>query len=118
MNNAIKILLGIIVALLVIGGAVTALNLLDDGTDVVVNNTTSVDNSSDIKNATFGDNKTDSSNDSDIVKEEIVFNAQNGSGYFREVTYKDGGFRQFDIKTGELIGSSYASDQDKLPSLE
>ena len=38
----------------------------------------------------------------------------NGEGYFREVTYKDGGFRQFDNATGELIGSSYDEDQEKL----
>ena len=52
--------------------------------------------------------------DSDIVSEEIKFNSQNGEGYYREVTYKDGGFRQFDNKTGELIGSSYDEDQEKL----
>lgn len=118
MNNLIKILLGIIVAIVVIGGAVTAFNLMNDGSDVLDNNTTSLNNSTDVKNATFKNTQTNSSDDSDIVKEEIVFNAQNGSGYFREVTYKDGGFRQFDIETGELIGSSYASDQDKLPSME
>lgn len=39
-------------------------------------------------------------------------------GKYREVTYADGGFRQFDIKTGELIGSSYAEDQNMLPNLE
>lgn len=120
MNNSIKILLGVIVALVVVGGAVMALNLMDDGTDVVDNNTSSVNNTGDVKNATFSDdqNNTSDNNDSDIVKEEVKFNAQNGSGYYREVTYKDGGFRQFDVETGELIGSSYDSDQDKLPSLE
>lgn len=56
--------------------------------------------------------------DSDVVSEEVKFNEQNGEGYYREVTYKDGGFRQFDVKTGELIGSSYEADQSKLPSLE
>ncbi|MBE6508508.1 MAG: hypothetical protein E7Z77_03740 [Methanobrevibacter sp.] len=56
--------------------------------------------------------------DNDVVKEEVKFNEQNGEGYYREVTYKDGGFRQFDVETGELIGSSYESDQSKLPSLE
>ncbi|WP_458456548.1 hypothetical protein [Methanobrevibacter sp.] len=56
--------------------------------------------------------------DSDVVNEEVKFNEQNGEGYYREVTYKDGGFRQFDAETGELIGSSYESDQSKLPNLE
>ena len=59
-----------------------------------------------------------SSSDDDIVSEEIKFNAQNGEGHYREVTYRDGGFRQFDVDTGELIGSSYDCDQDKLPSVE
>ena len=31
-----------------------------------------------------------------------------------EVTYRDGGFRQFDTSTGEMIGSSYDEDQEKL----
>ena len=56
--------------------------------------------------------------DSDIVSEEIKFNSQNGEGYYREVTYKDGGFRQFDSESGELIGSSYAEDQSQLPKME
>ena len=56
--------------------------------------------------------------DGDIVSVEVKFNAQAGSGYYRQVTYKDGGFRQFDVDTGELIGSSYASDQKYLPSME
>lgn len=49
-----------------------------------------------------------------IVSEIVKFNDQNGEGYFREVTYKDGGFRQYDNATGELIGSSYDEDQEKL----
>ena len=120
MDNLVKILIGVIVALVVIAGAVAALGLMDGGSDVTDDNDdSSVNVTDDVKNATLVDDDSDSSDyDSDIVKEEIVFNAQNGSGYFREVTYKDGGFRQFDIETGELIGSSYDSDQDKLPSLE
>ena len=120
MDNLVKILIGVIVALVVIAGAVVALGLMDGGSDVTDDSDdSSVNVTDDVKNATLVDDDSDSSDyDSDIVKEEIVFNAQNGSGYFREVTYKDGGFRQFDIETGELIGSSYDSDQDKLPSLE
>ena len=33
---------------------------------------------------------------------------------FYKVTYRDGEFRQFDAKSGELIGSSYQSDQEKF----
>ena len=50
----------------------------------------------------------------DVVKEEVKKNYQNGEGSYKEVTYEDGGFRQYDTKTGELIGSSYDSDQGKL----
>lgn len=58
------------------------------------------------------------SQEADIVSEEIKTNFQSGGGKYREVRYKDGGFRQFDVETGELIGSSYESDQKYLPSLE
>ena len=44
----------------------------------------------------------------------VKFNYQAGDGWYREVTYKDGGFRQFDNASGELIGSSYDEDQEKL----
>ncbi|MBQ6511859.1 hypothetical protein [Methanobrevibacter sp.] len=53
-----------------------------------------------------------------IVKEEIIKNGQEEGLNYREVTYEDGGFRQFDVESGKLIGSSYESDQDKLPSME
>ena len=116
MKSSIKILLGVIVALLIVGGAF-ALNSMNNGPDIQKDNS-----STDVGR---GDNMTSSNNtnasldnDSDIVSEEIKFNAQNGEGYYREVTYRDGGFRQFDVETGELIGSSYSSDQSKLPSLE
>lgn len=55
--------------------------------------------------------------DDNIISIETKFNAQVGEGYYRQVTYKDGGFRQFDAETGELIGSSYSSDQSKLPNI-
>lgn len=58
------------------------------------------------------------SEDENIVSEEIKFNAQAGSGYYREIQYDDGGFRQFDVDTGKLIGSSYESDQKYLPKME
>ena len=54
----------------------------------------------------------------EIFSEEIKFNYHKGSEYYRHVIYTDGGFRQFDKETGELIGSSYASDQENLPKME
>lgn len=53
-----------------------------------------------------------------VVKEEIITSSQQEGLTYRKVTYSDGGFRQFDVETGELIGSSYDSDQDKLPKME
>lgn len=57
------------------------------------------------------------SSGSGVVGEEVIFNAQKGEGYFREVSYSDGNFRQYDIDTGKLIGSSYQSDQKYLPQM-
>ena len=121
MDNLVKILLAVIAAIVIIGGTVTAVNLMNNDSNALDddNGDSSVDDTDDVKNATFVDDGTDSSdNDSDVVSEEVKFNYQDGEGYYREVTYKDGGFRQFDVDTGELIGSSYDSDQDKLPNLE
>ena len=123
MKNSIILLIGIIIALLILGGAVGLKTMgsddsqADDADSSVVED---VENT--VKNASFGDDDSDSSSDDDdgvyVVSEEVKFNAQNGEGYYREVTYSDGEFRQFDVDSGELIGSSYDSDQDKLPSME
>ena len=56
--------------------------------------------------------------DCKIISEEVKFNLQNEEGQYRLIRYEDGGFRQYDTESGELIGSSYESDQDKLPSME
>jgi hypothetical protein len=134
MKGFILLILGIIVALLVVGGAVAfhfmnemGINVEDANSDAVkdvvdkvsnIPSSESSDSSSDDSGDIVDDNANDDNVDDDIVNEEIKFNYQNGEGYYREVTYKDGGFRQFDLDTGELIGSSYDSDQDKLPSME
>lgn len=53
-----------------------------------------------------------------VVKEEIITSGQQEGLSYRQVTYEDGGFRQFDVETGKLIGSSYDSDQDNLPKMD
>ena len=54
-----------------------------------------------------------------VVSEVVKYNYQADDGsYYREVTYSDGGFRQYNTSSGKLIGSSYASDQKYLPSME
>lgn len=121
MKNAIIVLMGIIIALLIVGGAIAFTNMGSDNNQSDNTNNSVVEDAQDtVKNATFADDDSKSSSDDGVyvVSEEVKFNAQNGEGYYREVTYSDGEFRQFDVDTGELIGSSYDSDQDKLPSME
>ncbi len=113
MKGFILLILGIIVALIVVGGALGYNYIKESDVDTstvekVMDKVSNVESSSDTQ-----DDEGD-----DIVSEEVKFNAQEGEGYYREVTYKDGGFRQYDVDTGKLIGSSYDSDQKYLPSME
>ena len=123
MKGFILVIIAIIAVVIVAGGA-TALHLMNqNGVESIDSDTVNdvVDKVSSVASSDSSDSSSDDSvidKVSDIVSEEVKFNAQNGEGYYREVTYKDGGFRQYDTETGELIGSSYDSDQDKLPSME
>ena len=112
MKGIILVLIGIIVALVIVCGAlgynyIKISDIDSSAVNEVGEKVSNVETSSD-----------DTNNDGDIVSEVVKFNAQAGEGYYREVTYKDGGFRQYDVDTGELIGSSYESDQKYLPSME
>ena len=53
-----------------------------------------------------------------VVSEKMVESGQEPGLTYREVTYDDGNIRQYDKDTGELIGSTFDSDQSKLPSME
>ena len=125
MKGFILVILAIIAVVIVAGGA-AALHVMNQaGIGIEDINPSNVGDVVDkVSNVASSDSSSSSSGDSvvdkvsDIVSEEVKFNAQNGDGYYREVTYRDGGFRQYDTETGELIGSSYDSDQDKLPSME
>lgn len=127
MKGFILLIIGIIAAVLVVGGATAVhfMNELGVGVEDIGSDTVSdvVDKVSNVASSQSSESSSDSDKSiiddvSDIVSEEVKFNAQNGEGYYREVTYKDGGFRQYDTESGDLIGSSYDSDQDKLPSME
>lgn len=130
MKKSILIVLVVIAAILVLGSAVASQIINDAGigndadSNIInkifnkLNNIESSESSNSIKNSNSNSEESFMDTVNDIVKEEVKFNHQNGEGYYREVTYKDGGFRQYDTETGELIGSSYDSDQDKLPSME
>ncbi|PWB88055.1 flagellar protein, FliL [Methanobrevibacter thaueri] len=125
MKGFILVILAIIAVVIVAGGA-AALHVMNQaGIGIEDINPSNVGDVVDkVSNVASSDSSSSSSGDSvvdkvsDIVSEEVKFNAQNGEGYYREVTYRDGGFRQYDTETGELIGSSYDSDQGKLPSME
>lgn len=123
MKSFILILLGIIAALLIVGGAVAYSFMNELGVNMENIDSNDIENLKDKVSSVASSESSDSSSssqsaDSDIVSEEVKFNAQNGEGYYREVTYKDGGFRQYDTESGDLIGSSYDSDQKNLPSME
>ena len=45
------------------------------------------------------------------------YNGQAGGGYMYQINYSDGNFRQYDTKTGELIGSTFDEDQEKLGNI-
>ncbi|WP_405297228.1 flagellar protein, FliL [Methanobrevibacter sp.] len=126
MKGFILLILGIIVALLVIGG-VAAVHVMHemgiedvnaDTVKTIMDKVLNIHSSESSGSSSGSGSSSDSGNVIDVVKEEVKQNFQNGEGSYKEVTYKDGGFRQYDTETGELIGSSYDSDQDKLPSME
>ena len=125
MKGFILVILAIIAVVIVAGGAAALHVMSQAGIGIEDINPSNVGDVVDkVSNVASSDSSSSSSDDSvvdkvsDIVSEEVKFNAQNGEGYYREVTYRDGGFRQYDTETGKLIGSSYDSDQDKLPSME
>lgn len=117
MKSFILVLLGIIVALLVVGGAVAYSFMNQSGVNMDEKDSNIMENIKD-KASSVASLEGSQSDGGDIVSEIIKSNGQNGEGQYREVTYGDGGFRQFDVDSGELIGSSYKSDQENLPSLE
>ena len=104
------LILGILAVILIAGGAF-AFVFMDDIADIADGGNSKVADK--VDKVTSSDSSS-SDGGSDIVSEVVKFNYQNGEGYFREVTYKDGGFRQFDNASGELIGSSYDEDQEQL----
>jgi hypothetical protein len=123
MKGFIVVVLGIIAVLLIVGGAVaySFMNELGVNMEDIDSNTIDKikDKVSNVASSESSDSPSASSSEgSNIVDEVVKFNGQNGEGYYREVTYSDGGFRQYDTETGDLIGSSYDSDKDKLPTLE
>ena len=134
MNDAGKILIGVLIGLIFVGLAITFAphdaytNSTDNATLAdqvqsndnlgslsIVKNSTS--NSSAVKSNSTGSQLSSSgssSSGSGVSGGGTEYNAQAGGGYYYQINYKDGNFRQYDTKTGELIGSSFQEDQEKL----
>lgn len=125
MKGFILLVIGIITMLIIVGGVVgysllSNIDVVDDSSSVLNDVKDVVKDEVNNVSSTLNTKTNDSTNDGgvNIVKEFVKFNEQNGEGYYRQVEYSDGNFRQYDVETGKLIGSSYESDQDKLPSVE
>ena len=119
----------VLCAIIVLAGVVSATIFLtsdsssnkDNNTIDINNSSITSDNDSDkhISQSDSSYNHDSSSKSDGVVSEEVKYNGQADDGsYYREVTYSDGGFRQYNTSSGELIGSSYESDQKNLPSME
>ena len=131
MNDAGKILIVFLIGLIFVGLAITFAphdaytNSTDNATLAdqvqsndnlgslsIVKNSTS--NSSAVKSNSTGSQLSSSSSGSGVSGGSAEYNGQAGGGYYYQINYKDGNFRQYDTKTGELIGSSFDEDQEKL----
>lgn len=113
MKSSVLILAAVVVIL--IAGGTFAFVFMDDIADIADGgNSGTFHKVADKVDQVTSSDSSSSDGGSDIVSEVVKFNYQAGDGWYREVTYKDGGFRQFDNATGELIGSSYDEDQEKL----
>lgn len=113
MKSSVLILAAVVVILIV--GGTFAFVFMDDIADIADGGNYGTFNKvADKVDQVTSSDSSSSDGGSDIVSEVVKFNYQAGDGWYREVTYKDGGFRQFDNATGELIGSSYDEDQEKL----
>ena len=133
MNDIGKILVGVLIGLILIGLAITFApsGAYDNSTDVsvadqsqsnddggilnFVKNSTS--NSSAVSSNGTGSqvsSSSSSSSGSGVTGGGAEYNAQDGGGYYYQINYSDGNFRQYDTKTGDLIGSSFDEDQEKL----
>ena len=111
MKGIVALIFGIIALVIIMGAAFAVIGLHEGlSVDEVVNKI--------FHKASESVHSDNSEGSGGIVSQSIEENSQQGEGSYRQENYADGGFRQFDTKTGELVGSSYQSDQAKLPSLE
>lgn len=120
-KDLIIIVCAIIVGACIIAGAIYITNSSDESNMTSTNcNASNLNNNTTTLNDDSQSSKShvNSNSKSDVVSEEIKYNYQNDGGYYKEITYSDGGFRQYDTESGKLIGSSYSSDSKYLPTME
>ena len=149
MSDLPKVFIGVLIGILIIGGAimlfshpnsdttnVTEQNVSDGGSisDVVQEKVQTLTNQQNVANNTvqnaqnYNSNNTNTNtysnnngnsgsgqqNQYQVSGGHSEKNYQAGQGEFYEISYSDGNFRQYDTKTGELVGSSFDEDQEKL----
>lgn len=135
MNDIGKILVGVLIGLILVALAITFApsGAYDNSTDVIADQAQSNDNGgilNFVKNATSNpsavssngsgsqvsssSSSSSSNSASGVTGGGAEYNAQDGGGYYYQINYSDGNFRQYDTKTGDLIGSSFDEDQEKL----
>ena len=146
MSDLPKVFIGVLIGILIIGGAimlfshpnsdttnVTEQNVSDGGSisDVIQEKVQTLTNQQNVANNTVqnaqnynsnntnansnnGNSSSGQQNPYQVSGEHSEKNYQAGQGEFYEISYSDGNFRQYDTKTGELVGSSFDEDQEKL----
>ena len=146
MSDLPKVFIGVLIGILIIGGAimlfshpnsdatnVTEQNVSDSGSisDVVQEKVQTLTNQQNVANNTvqnaqnYNSNNTNANSNNgnsgsgqqdpyQVSGGHSEKNYQAGQGEFYEISYSDGNFRQYDTKTGELVGSSFDEDQEKL----
>lgn len=137
MDDIFKVLIGVLIGLLLVGAAVifAPSDAYDNSTTDVQNqsssdggilkifnqnstaNTSTSANTNTNINANSNGSSAQLSSGSGVTGGGAEYNGQAGGGYMYQINYSDGNFRQYDTKTGELIGSSFDEDQEKLGNI-
>ena len=135
MDDLPKILLGILIGALIVGGAVmffshsgdNPMNETNDsvsevaqeqvntvnngGNDAAANANATANTNANSNAANSGSSQ---GNQNGVSGGEVTHNYQGDGWEMYQINYNDGNFRQYDTKTGELVGSSFDEDQEKL----
>lgn len=117
LTSAILLCLLIFAGMLIQTNEMTNNTTNDTNINLTLNDTNNTTENQVKENTEKSSTKNSKSKSPEIVSESEKYNYQADNGYYKEVEYSDGNFRQYD-SNGKLIGSSYSSDQSKLPSMD